>query len=229
MMTGNPILDQIFAGMMAQQTLLQQQVAALQQSVIPGSPGSKANPTEVMIPQQFRAGVIKYPGKDPFPYLYTVEMEVDEQGTAWGETLAEATGQISVDRSAETFITRFSAYQYQYEHAEQDPPPYALGYLRPLSSVRSCKPVGDDCESLMDFLWQVTYGDEDVAMQKNWLPSSLMDGDHQHGYKLPTEKEITQYETFQISARPLRAAGQGNKWKLFFVVHCYKMLPRVNV
>jgi hypothetical protein len=61
------------------------------------------------------------------------------------------------------------------------------------------------------------------------LPSSLLQNNQDNlGLRLPIEKEITQYEVVSISARPLRAAGDGNKFKLFFILHAYKMLPRVR-
>lgn len=225
----DPYTQSLIAGFQAQQQLLQQQITALQQKLEEmKAAGITSRGLEVDWPLAFRQGPLKYPGKDPFPFFHVVEMKVSQDST-WGETINEAQGAVTVDRTAETFVTRISAYQYQTDYAAEQPPPYAVGYLRPLASTGFCKPVSDACESLLDFEFQVKFGDEDVLMQQNWLPSSLLQNNQDNlGLLLPIEKEITQYENVNLTARPLRAAGEGNKFRLFFILHAYKMLPRVR-
>jgi hypothetical protein len=227
MSTGNPYLDAAIAGFQAQQQIMQQHIAGLKKQLEEMKAGGPAQGQEIHWPEQFRAGVIKYPGKDPFPYMNVVELKPTQEAS-FGETTTIASASMTVDRSAESFLCRISAHMYQYA-AEQESPPNVLNRWRPVSSRRFCKPGADDCESLMDFRWTVKYGDEDVAMQQDWLPSDLLDNNEdQLGFGLPIEKELTQYENVNFQAQPLAGAGDGNKWRLFFVIHTYKMLPRVT-
>jgi hypothetical protein len=229
MSTGNPYLDSVIAGFHAQQKLMQQHINALTAKLDQLQAGGPPQGEEIRWPEVFRAGVIKYPKKDPFPYFHVIELTPTEADVAFGETTAIATGSVSVDRSAETFLCRISAHMYQYEAQQQEAPPYVLNRWRPVASRKFCKPDADECESLMDFRWNLKYGDEDVAMNQDWLPSDILENtEDQPGLLLTIEKEITQYEIINLQAQPLAGAGDGNKWRLFFVLHTYKMLPRVT-
>jgi hypothetical protein len=194
-----------------------QKIAFLEQVARGGS--------QFQLPLQWKAGVLQKPGKEPHPFknvVYTIPQQSD---TSFGETTTEGIGSFSVDRSAETYLERITAAIYQYE-AAQGAEGVVLNRYRPIASNRICSPTASGCESLLDFEFQIFFGNDESLMQDNWLPSTLLNGDKEDGMGLLVQKEITEYETIEVRARPLAAAGAGNKFRLGFTFHQYKMVRR---
>jgi len=194
------------------------------QNVKAGFPaGGVGPPVNVNWPLQGRMGMIKYPHKDPHPFSHVVLVKPTTTGVYFGETTSEAQGAFSVDRNAPSYLVGIDAALYQYQQAEQAEN-VVLNRFRPLSAEKFCS--ASECESLLDFEWQLFYGNDDQLAQSDWLASVLLQSDKRPAYRFPVEKEITDYEQLLIKARPLEGAGEDNRFVLKFTFWMYKMLPK---
>lgn len=202
---------------------------------------------ELKFPQQQLAGVIKWPGLVPFPFVKDLVLNPsDGDPTSFGAAVVEsvATYQIDVDRPV--YLKRITAGLMRtltVDRGEQEDP-LVFRHYAPLSSdnpealcrrlfintieepdeLLTCYPIS------LDFMWQMFLDAEEKKITPDWVPSQLLNGDRkEYGYLLTCEYELKRGETLTLTAIPLYAIQQVNpaitvQYELHMQLHMYKML-----
>ena len=190
----------------------EQQLALLQQTI----------QRQAQFPEQFAAGVIRYPDRYPFPMVFNQELLVAD-GTAYGITNAIARTLINVDVDNPTFLSHIS---FSLQKTTDAGGLAITGAWMPLSCTR--QPIIDTALANFyigrDFRWRIQTSSDDRLWQTGWHSSDMCDGDDRQGYRLPITYELRRNDVLTIEAQPIGAVVANDVWQLFVNLHVYKML-----
>ena len=174
-------------------------------------------------PEQFRAGVIKYTDRFPFPMLYRQEA-LDNNGNFYASSLNEFRATFNVDVEEPTYL-------WGIDFALKFTAGNAGGTLNncylPLNASKGDQ-VFVQANSIypgLDFDFEVETSADDQMWQHGLRPSSICKSDY--GYRLPIEYELNKNEVVTVKVTPLREIAQGEVARLYVILHCYKMKKRV--
>lgn len=181
--------------------------------------------TTSMFPEQFRAGVLKYPDRYPFPMVLQARLLAQESGL-FGITNAVCRGSIQVDVDNPTFLQAVSFSLYKPVLIG---PPITntglVGVYLPLSGQKIAQFDPALTYQGRDFQWRVQTASDDRIWQTGWRPSDQANGDERKGYVLYNEYELRRNDTLIVEAQPIGAPPDPTQaWELEVYLHVYKMV-----
>jgi hypothetical protein len=168
-------------------------------------------------PPQQRAGVIEYPDKRPFMYLYRKELKNGD--SSFGEGALDAgTVQASFkfDAGRPTYLRSIQFALIRTAHAAPSPTIPLNTYL-PLAGLSPSGAKG------LDFRWKATISKGDLNLSEGWMDSAIFD--LHGGYETPVEAPMYEDSVLTVEAQPWGSAdtSQSEAFSLFCILHCYKM------
>jgi hypothetical protein len=217
----------------AKNAAMQQQIetfkAQLQAAIAKGA--------KISFPSQWKAGVIAYPGYMPFPFIQEIEFK-SKSGAPFGRSVEISVGSIKIDIDLPVYLERFTASLIK-THGEVpgEPDPIedpGLGYFLPLSfrgwriNPFFVDGIGNNIplqRYLCDFYWRAYFEKKQKNITNDFLPSTVLDGDEQQGFKFDCEYPVKRGETLTIEAQPVKAIPNSTDgFKVTFNAHFIKML-----
>lgn len=196
-----------------------------------------ANGAKISFPSQWRAGIIDYPGYMPFPFIQEIELS-SKSKAPFGRSIELSVGSIKIDIDLPVYLERLTAHLVKTEgEVPGDPDPIedpGLGYFLP-PSFRGWRifPFFTDGlganipiqRYLCDFYWRAYFEKKQKNITNDFLPSTVLDGDEQGGFKFDCEYPVKRGETLTIEAQPVKAiANSTDGFKVVFNAHFIKML-----
>ena len=179
--------------------------------------------TKDAFPEQFRAGVVAYGDKFPFPMVISQELYTQD-GTSFGLTNDIARALVKIDVDNPSFLVHVSADLYK-----KDVPANTglIGAFLPLSARRVAQYDPALGYQGRDFWWRVQASSDDRVWQTEWRSSAQLDDDLGRGYLLPAEYEVRRNDTITIEAQPVGPIPLvAQEYNLTFHLHIYKMLQK---
>lgn len=172
-------------------------------------------------PEHFRAGVIKYPDRDPFPFVDSREL-LDSDGNSYGITNAEVSASFSIDVNNPVFLKHVSFALYK---PVVDGNTGRTGIWLPLGGTRDPFPTAANAYIGRDFQWRMKSSSNDLLYQDGWRTSDSANGDDRKGYELTIELELRRNDTLEIKVQPIGAVDDpAQTYRLYVQLHVYKML-----
>jgi len=164
-------------------------------------------------PTHFAAGVIRYPDRRPFGFVYRHELK-ESDGSAFATTaLARASASWKLDSFNPFFITGLSFAQYRTQGTAP------LGVYLPLCGFRN--DGNGVLISGLNFKYKITSSIGDRKWQQDWRDS--MDFERESGFfSWPIQQELYREEQITVEVEPLVSAGD-DLYKMFVSLHGYKM------
>lgn len=177
--------------------------------------------TAMQWPDQFRAGVIKYPDREPFPFVDSQEL-LDSDSNSYGITNNQCFASFSIDVSNPVFLMYVSFALYKPNVQGNTG---RIGTWLPLGGTRDPFPTAANAYIGRDFQWRMESSSNDLLYQDGWRTSDSANGDDRKGYKLPVQFELRRNDTVQIKVEPIGPVNDpAQEYKLFAQLHYYKML-----
>lgn len=180
-------------------------------------------------PEQFKAGVVAYPDRYPFPMVLDLELLTNEQAR-YGLTNDMVQALIKVDVDNPTFLREISFDLYKTDH---DPNAGVLGAFLPLAATNWNGLLETTAGVTFvyqgrDFFWRVQTSSDDRIWQTGWRSSAMLDFLLGGGYRLPLEYELRRNDSIIIQAVPVAPPNPDpmleQEYSLTVHLHVYKML-----
>lgn len=181
--------------------------------------------TASQYPSQWRAGIIEWPDRYPFPMVLTQELLTDTQAS-YGTTNVTCRANMLMDVTNPTYITAIS---FNLWRPVVDGNNGLQGVWLPLGGTRqpfvAAGALGD--YTGRDFQWRVQTASNDILWQTGWRTSDQCNGDERKGYILPAEYEVRRNDVVSVEVQPIGAVPDpAETFRLEVVLHVYKMLLR---
>lgn len=178
--------------------------------------------TASQFPDQFRAGVVKYPDRTPFSMVLTQQLRTSDDGY-YGLTDAKVRTSFNIDVTNPTFLDYISFNLYHPNTATNIAAGVPIGIYLPLSGFRQPGSLAN--YPGRDFRWQLQTASNDMMFQTGYRSSDQANGDGRVGYKLPSEYELRQNDVVLIEAEPIGPdPDPAAEWVLEACLHVYKMI-----
>lgn len=183
---------------------------------------AKGPDLKVRWPSQQVAGIIEFPDLLPYPFFFGLQ-ELTEQagsGTAsFGTTGNDAFTTIALN-TVYTYITHIGLFAYR-ETAPQDSG-LGTGFWLPHTPGNAFANTDTTPYQGFDFLFGLRLQSDGISLQTNLIPSRVL-AFNDSLMRLPLDFRMKTGDGFQITARPLRLALQGERIRLFVALWGYQM------
>jgi hypothetical protein len=169
-------------------------------------------------PPQLRAGVIEYPDRRPFLYLYRKELKGKNNETFGKAPLSagkvQATFQFDASRPVYLPKLQFALLRTAHDNPSAFIP---LNTYLPLAGMMPNGAKG------LDFRWKASTSKGDLNWTSGWIDSAVFA--LHDGYELPIENPIDEDSVLTIEVESWGAADttQNEAFSLFCILHTYKM------
>jgi len=207
----NPTLQHIFDQLNQLKTANQQQQAQIAALLTQAK--------KQRYPQEWIAACVLYPDLIPFPFSVDLQATPKTNGAKFAVSVEEAIATYKADVDTPLFLIRLTASLQKVEGRD------FLNIFRPLAMDRFQTLTGSEAHA--DFLWSAEYQSK-APFTSVWMPSTLLNGDHEQGWIFPCAYELKKGETLTLKALPLKACAEGDGYDLNFQIHLVKMIPDVS-
>lgn len=207
------LLQRLQADLAQQQQHIQQLYAMAQDHAL-----RRGEP--LLFPAQWRMGIVKFPYLMPRPQVWIARMVESDNNDYATTTNTVATANFTFNNTY-TFLRRLTFALYRTSQPSQTNLP--VGCWLPLSAHTYPYITANDEYVGKDFFFNITGTSENYVWQSgtDWRPSS--DAAQTEGYIFPTEYQTVPQDQISIRAIPLTAAVEGDAYRLYAILHGYKM------
>lgn len=176
-------------------------------------------PQRILMPEQQKAGVIRYPDLKPYPFSWGEVELIEGPGITYATTGAECIGNITLN-DIYSYIDSISFHLVRLTVGEEKTDVRTGSWL-PISGHPSFTLVAGEQYQGKDFKWSAQ-SSTGYLWQRSLHSSAEIDP-NTNKYVFPVEYNADPSDTIIVRAQPIEGPVTGETFRLFFMLHGYKM------